>query len=101
MAAEDSLSRAEELVPVLRAASQEIERARQLPPAVVDLMRDAGVFRVARRSFVDNAVFEAERSRIFDRCWLYLGHSSEAFTLRTWDSSATGSFQAGGGIGRG
>lgn len=39
------LRRAEELVPLLRDASPEIERARQLPPAVVDLMRDAGVFR--------------------------------------------------------
>jgi p-cumate 2,3-dioxygenase alpha subunit len=39
--------------------------------------RDAGVFRVARQSFVEPAVFEAERSQIFDRCWLYVGHSSE------------------------
>jgi p-cumate 2,3-dioxygenase alpha subunit len=38
---------------------------------------DAGVFRVARRSFVDNGVFEAERAQIFDKCWLYLGHASE------------------------
>jgi alkylation response protein AidB-like acyl-CoA dehydrogenase len=39
------LRRAEGLVPVLRAASQEIEQARQLPSRVVDLLRDAGVFR--------------------------------------------------------
>jgi p-cumate 2,3-dioxygenase alpha subunit len=39
--------------------------------------RDAGVFRVARRSFLDDAVFQAERSQIFDRCWLYVGHGSE------------------------
>ncbi len=47
------------------------------PPQLLHVYADAGVFRVARRSFVDNAVFEAERSRIFDRCWLYVGHSSE------------------------
>lgn len=39
--------------------------------------REAGTFRVARRSFTDQAVFEAERSKIFDTCWLYLGHASE------------------------
>lgn len=39
--------------------------------------REAGVFRVARRSFIDNSVFEAERSQIFDRCWLYVGHITE------------------------
>ena len=47
------------------------------PSQLLHIDRDAGVFRVARRSFVDVAVFEAERSQIFDRCWLYLGHSSE------------------------
>ena len=44
---------------------------------LVHVDRDAGVFRVARRSFLDQAVFEAERSQIFDCCWLYVGHSSE------------------------
>ena len=38
---------------------------------------EAGVFRVARKSFIDSTVFEAERSQIFDRCWLYVGHISE------------------------
>ena len=37
----------------------------------------AGVFRVSRRTFVDEAVLAEERRRIFDRCWLYLGHASE------------------------
>ena len=36
-----------------------------------------GIFRVARRSFVDPAVLASERQFIFDRCWLYLGHASE------------------------
>ena len=39
--------------------------------------QNAGVFRVARKAFVDNGVFEAERAQIFDKCWLYLGHASE------------------------
>ncbi len=36
-----------------------------------------GIFRVNRRVFVDQEVFELERRRIFSRCWLYLGHVSE------------------------
>ena len=39
--------------------------------------RDRGVFRVARQAFTDDTVFAAEQARIFDRCWLYLGHASE------------------------
>ena len=39
--------------------------------------RDRFLFRVARRVFTDEAVLEAERREIFDRCWLYLGHGSE------------------------
>ena len=39
--------------------------------------QDAGVFRVARQSFIDQEVFEAERAKIFNKCWLYLGHASE------------------------
>ena len=35
------------------------------------------VFRVSRRTFVDPAILETERREIFDKCWLYLGHSSE------------------------
>lgn len=37
----------------------------------------SGLFKVARKSFVDQAVLEEERRRIFDRSWLYLGHASE------------------------
>lgn len=35
------------------------------------------IFKVARQAFVDPAILEAERTQIFDKCWLYLGHSSE------------------------
>jgi len=39
--------------------------------------RQARTFRVARRAFVDKDILEDEQRRIFDRCWLYLGHESE------------------------
>lgn len=34
-------------------------------------------FKISRKNFIDPSVFQAERERIFDRCWLYLGHASE------------------------
>jgi p-cumate 2,3-dioxygenase alpha subunit len=36
-----------------------------------------GIFRVARRALIDEALFEHEKSAIFDTCWLYVGHESE------------------------
>jgi p-cumate 2,3-dioxygenase subunit alpha len=35
------------------------------------------IFKVSRQAFVDPAILDAERAGIFDKCWLYLGHSSE------------------------
>jgi hypothetical protein len=35
------------------------------------------IFKVSRQTFVDADILEAERARIFGKCWLYLGHSSE------------------------
>ena len=35
------------------------------------------IFKVSRRNFVDQEIYEAEKERVFDRSWLYLGHSSE------------------------
>jgi p-cumate 2,3-dioxygenase alpha subunit len=35
------------------------------------------IFKVSRQAFVDPDILEAERAQIFDKCWLYLGHSSE------------------------
>jgi p-cumate 2,3-dioxygenase alpha subunit len=45
-------------------------------------------FRVNRRVFVDSAILALDRSVIFNRCWLYLGHESEvadegSFVTRT------------------
>ena len=45
-------------------------------PYVID-DREKGKFRVNRRVMVDPAVLELERERVFDRCWLYVGHDSE------------------------
>ena len=39
-----------------------------------------GLFRVQRQAFLDPDVLAAERARIFERCWLYLGHESEVET---------------------
>jgi p-cumate 2,3-dioxygenase subunit alpha len=50
---------------------------RSLPIPLLDVNRDAGTFRVSRKAFTDQQVFEAERAEIFDRCWIYLGHGSE------------------------
>ncbi|MEQ1807947.1 MAG: aromatic ring-hydroxylating dioxygenase subunit alpha, partial [Burkholderiaceae bacterium] len=48
---------------------------RTIIPLHVD--RERSLFKVPRQSFVDMAVFDAEREAIFNRCWLYLGHVSE------------------------
>ncbi|WP_349260418.1 aromatic ring-hydroxylating dioxygenase subunit alpha [Baekduia sp.] len=47
-----------------------------LRDAVID-DRERGLFRVKRTTMTADAVWQAERKRIFDRCWLYLGHDSE------------------------
>jgi p-cumate 2,3-dioxygenase subunit alpha len=37
----------------------------------------AGLFRVNRRVFTDPECLEEERRRIFEKCWIYVGHESE------------------------
>ena len=39
---------------------------------------DLGKFRVHRSSMALPEIYELEKRRIFDKCWLYLGHESEA-----------------------
>ncbi|WP_439590257.1 aromatic ring-hydroxylating oxygenase subunit alpha [Hydrogenophaga sp.] len=39
--------------------------------------REKNLFRVDRQVFTDKGLFEQERQKIFDRCWLYAGHESE------------------------
>jgi p-cumate 2,3-dioxygenase alpha subunit len=38
---------------------------------------ETGLFRVHRSAMTSEEVLALERERIFDRCWLYLGHASE------------------------
>lgn len=44
---------------------------------LVDEDRETGLFRVHRRAFLDEELFAEEQRRIFERCWLYVGHESE------------------------
>ena len=39
--------------------------------------KERGVFRVHRASMTSEDILATERERIFDQCWLYLGHESE------------------------
>src|SRR2546426_12231668 len=34
-------------------------------------------FEINRAALVDPSIFAAERERVFERCWLYVGHESE------------------------
>lgn len=55
---------------------------------LIDTDAESGYFRVARQSFTEQKLFEAERETIFNKCWLYLGHETEvegkgSFVTRT------------------
>jgi p-cumate 2,3-dioxygenase subunit alpha len=54
-----------------------VANAVSLGDSLIDDNRERGVFRVHRRAMVDPAVLDAEWGKIFDRCWLYVGHESE------------------------
>lgn len=34
-------------------------------------------FKVTRRAFTENEILDMEREKIFNKCWIYLGHESE------------------------
>lgn len=50
--------------------------------------RSRGIFRVHRSAMTSEQIFADERSRIFEKCWLYVGHASEVAKtgdyLRRW-----------------
>jgi p-cumate 2,3-dioxygenase alpha subunit len=54
--------------------SEPITRTTEL---LVDEDIDKRRFRVHRSTMTSQQIFEAERDRIFNRCWLYVGHKSE------------------------
>ena len=58
-----------------RAFGRETEQI--VAQAIVD-DRAASRFKVSRQVFVDEQILELERKRIFDKCWLYFAHASEA-----------------------
>ncbi len=43
----------------------------------VDEDVEKGLFRVNRQAFVKPEILEEERQKVFDACWLYVGHESE------------------------
>jgi p-cumate 2,3-dioxygenase subunit alpha len=50
--------------------------------------REKLTFRVSREALVSPAILDEERTRVFERCWIYVGHGSElkergAFRTRT------------------
>jgi p-cumate 2,3-dioxygenase subunit alpha len=52
--------------------------------------KERGVFRVNRRVFTDEDIFELERSAIFETCWLYAAHISELATNGAFISRLVG-----------
>ena len=58
------------------AMDQIIASRARLDGLIVD-DRAAGRFKVHRSVFTNDEVFKLERARVFERCWLYLGHVSE------------------------
>ena len=39
--------------------------------------RDQGIFKVHRSALTSKELFALEQERVFEQCWLYLGHESE------------------------
>ncbi|MCA9850020.1 MAG: acyl-CoA dehydrogenase family protein [Dehalococcoidia bacterium] len=66
-AASDLLASAQALAPAVRAAGDRIEGGRQLPPDIVDLLRDAGLFHLAvPRAYGGVEADPVEASRIVE-----------------------------------
>ena len=48
----------------------------QIKDLIID-DRDQGIFKVHRSALTSPELFALEQERVFDQCWLYLGHESE------------------------
>ena len=60
--------------------SSVIPETERVAPRATDYIRDErspNRFLVNRRVFTDQEVFEVERRRVFDKCWIFVGHESE------------------------
>lgn len=55
----------------------EIERVLPRETEFVRDLRNPNRFLVARKAFTDDQVLMAERDRVFNKCWIYVGHVSE------------------------
>jgi p-cumate 2,3-dioxygenase subunit alpha len=48
------------------------------------------VFNVPHKAFIDQDIFEKEREKIFNKCWLYLGHESEVENVNEYKTRTVG-----------
>jgi benzoate/toluate 1,2-dioxygenase alpha subunit len=61
----------------LKAADAAGGSPRLRPEAVVDDRLGEGMFRIDRRIYTDQALFERERARVFENDWVFLCHESQ------------------------
>ncbi|PWA11963.1 p-cumate dioxygenase [Pueribacillus theae] len=45
--------------------------------SLIQVNKEECEFKVSRRAFLDQDILELEKRKVFDKCWLYLGHESE------------------------
>ncbi len=57
--------------------TQEKHHGQNQPRVIIIDDQEAGLFRVNRRVFTDPECLAEERRRVFDKCWIYVGHESE------------------------
>lgn len=56
--------------------SIDIKEMKVKEPLVIE-NEEKNIFKVNRKAFTDPEIFEIEKKKIFDKCWLYIGHESE------------------------
>jgi p-cumate 2,3-dioxygenase subunit alpha len=58
--------------------------------ASLHIDKSAGIFQVARSTYVDPEIFRAEMDEIFSKCWLYVGHESELKSNDSFEARGVG-----------